>query len=255
MMTAMKKLAGKTALVTGGNSGIGLATARLFVNEGARVAISGRDAASLDRAATELGPDTMALQSDASRVTEIEQLMRQVGERFGKLDVLVLNAAAGQPMPMEFITEEAFDAMSGVCFKGVFFAIQKALPLLHAGSAVIVTTSIANQVAAPGFGVYAAAKAAARSLVRTAAVELAPRGIRVNAISPGPIDTPGFGRWDGVPAEVVQAARDDFSRRSPLQRFGRADEVAQAALFLATEASSYMVGAELVVDGGFSQLF
>lgn len=254
-MTAMKKLAGKTALVTGGNSGIGLATARLFVNEGARVAISGRDAASLDRAATELGPDTMALQSDASRVTEIEQLMRQVGERFGKLDVLVLNAAAGQPMPMEFITEEAFDAMSGVCFKGVFFAIQKALPLLHAGSAVIVTTSIANQVAAPGFGVYAAAKAAARSLVRTAAVELAPRGIRVNAISPGPIDTPGFGRWDGVPAEVVQAARDDFSRRSPLQRFGRADEVAQAALFLATEASSYMVGAELVVDGGFSQLF
>jgi NAD(P)-dependent dehydrogenase (short-subunit alcohol dehydrogenase family) len=255
MMTAMKKLAGKTALVTGGNSGIGLATARLFVNEGARVAISGRDAASLDRAATELGPDTMALQSDASRVSEIEQLMRQVGERFGKLDVLVLNAAAGQPMPMEFITEEAFDAMSGVCFKGVFFAIQKALPLLHAGSAVIVTTSIANQVAAPGFGVYAAAKAAARSLVRTAAVELAPRGIRVNAISPGPIDTPGFGRWDGVPAEVVQAARDDFSRRSPLQRFGRADEVAQAALFLATEASSYMVGAELVVDGGFSQLF
>jgi NAD(P)-dependent dehydrogenase (short-subunit alcohol dehydrogenase family) len=255
MMTAVKKLAGKTALVTGGNSGIGLAVAKLFVHEGARIVISGRDPASLDRAATELGPDALALRSDASRIVDVEQLMQQVGDRFGKLDVLVLNAAAGQPMPLEFTTEEAFDAMTGVCFKGVFFAIQKALPLLHTGSSVIVTTSIANQVAAPGFGVYAATKAAARSLVRTAAIELAPRGVRVNAISPGPIDTPGFGRWDGVPTEVVQAARDDFSRRSPLQRFGRSDEVAQAALFLATDASSYMVGAELVVDGGFSQLF
>lgn len=254
-MIEATKLTGKTALVTGGNSGIGLATAKLFVQQGARVVISGRDAASLDRAATELGPDALALQSDASRVADIEQLMQRVGERFGKLDVLVLNAAAGQPMPLEFITEEAFDAMSGVCFKGVLFAIQKALPLLHAGSSVIVITSIANQVAAPGFAVYAAAKAAARSLVRTAALELAPRGVRVNAISPGPIDTPGFGRWDGVPAEVVNAARQDFSKRSPMQRFGRADEVAQAALFLATDASSYMVGAELVVDGGFSQLF
>jgi NAD(P)-dependent dehydrogenase (short-subunit alcohol dehydrogenase family) len=195
------------------------------------------------------------MQSDAGRVADIEQLMRCVGDRFGKIDVLVLNAAAGQPVPLEFVTEEAFDAMNGVCFKGVVFAIQKALPLLGAGASVIVTTSIANNVAAPGFGVYAAAKAAARSLVRTAALELAPRGIRVNAISPGPIDTPGFCRWEGASAELINAARRDFTERSPLRRFGRADEVAQAALFLATEASSYMVGAELVVDGGFSQLF
>lgn len=250
----MKRLSGKTALVTGGNSGIGLATAQLFASEGARVAITGRDAATLDRAATALGPEALALQSDAGSVAEIGLLMQRVGERFGSLDVLVLNAAAGSPMPIALLTEQAFDAMNEVCFKGVLFAIQKALPLMRPGASVIVTTSIANEAGSPGFAVYAAAKAAARSLVRSAALELAEQGIRVNAISPGPIDTPGFGRWD-APAGLVQAAREDFTRRSPLKRFGRADEVAQAALFLASDASSYVVGAELVVDGGFSQLF
>lgn len=249
----MQKLTGKNALITGGNSGIGLATAQLFVNQGARVAITGRDAASLEQAASTLGGGTLALRSDASQVADIEKLMGAVGEQFGHLDVLFLNAAASQPAPLELTTEAQFDAMANVSFKGVFFAIQKALPLLRPGASIIITTSIANQVGAPGFGVYAACKAAARSLVQTASLELADRGIRVNAISPGPIDTPGFGRW-GVPQEVVTAARADFTQRSPSKRFGTSAEVAEVALFLASDASTYVVGAELVVDGGMSLL-
>ncbi|MFT3856078.1 MAG: SDR family oxidoreductase [Aquabacterium sp.] len=249
----MQKLAGKNALITGGNSGIGLATARLFVEQGARVAITGRDPMTLEQAQLELGRDVLAFRSDASRVADIHQLMEHVATRLGPLDVLFLNAAASQPAPMEITTEDQFDAMSNVSFKGVFFAIQKALPHLRRGASIIVTTSIANQVGAPGFAVYAACKAAARSLVQTASLELADRGIRVNAISPGPIDTPGFGRW-GVPQEVVAAAREDFNRRSPSKRFGSSREVAEAALFLASDASSYVVGTELVVDGGMSLL-
>lgn len=250
----MQKLLGKNALITGGNSGIGLATAKLFLEQGARVVITGRDPVSLEQAQRDLGHDTLALASDAGRVADIEQLMNAVGERFGgHLDVLFINAAAGSPAPLALTTEAQFDAMSGISFKGVFFAIQKAAPLMRPGSSIIVTTSISNQVGAPGFSVYAACKAAARSLVQTASLELAAQGIRVNAISPGPIDTPGFGRWD-VPREVVDAARAEFTRRSPSQRFGTAREVAETALFLASDASSYVVGAELVVDGGMSLL-
>lgn len=250
----MQKLLGKTALITGGNSGIGLATAKLFLEQGARVVITGRDPVSLEQAQRELGHDTLAVRSDAGNVADIEQLMNTVGERFGgHLDVLFINAAAGQPAPLALTTEAQFDNMSDIAFKGVFFAIQKAIPLMRPGSSIIVTTSIANQVGAPGFSVYAACKAAARSLVQTASLELAAHGIRVNAIAPGPIDTPGFGRWD-VPQEVVDAAREDFTRRSPSKRFGTASEVANVALFLASDASSYVVGAELVVDGGMSLL-
>jgi NAD(P)-dependent dehydrogenase (short-subunit alcohol dehydrogenase family) len=249
----MQKLTGKTALVTGGNSGIGLATARLFLNQGARVVITGRDPESLERARQELGHDTVALQSDAGDLADITRLMNTVGEQFGQLDVLFLNAVACQPAPIEATTEAQFDTMSNVAFKGVFFAIQKALPLLRTGSSIIVTTSISNQVGAPHFSVYAACKAASRSLVQSASLELADRGIRINAISPGPIDTPGFGRW-GVPQEVVDAAREDFTRRSPAKRFGTAAEVAEVALFLASDASSYVMGTELVVDGGMTLL-
>lgn len=249
----MQKLSGKTALITGGNSGIGLATARLFVAQGARVIITGRDAASLEQARTSLGADVLALRSDAGSVNEIAQLMNTVQEHFGQLDVLFINAAAGSPAPIELTTEEQFDAMSAISFKGVFFAIQKAAPLMGQGGSIIVTTSITNQVGAPNFSVYAACKAAARSLVQTASLELASRGIRVNAISPGPINTPGFGRWD-VPKEVVDAARAEFTNRSPSKRFGNAEEVAEAALYLASDASTYVVGAELVIDGGMSLL-
>lgn len=249
----MQKLAGKTALITGGNSGIGLATARLFVEQGARVIITGRDPDSLEQARSSLGAGTLALRSDAGSVEEIAQLMNAVKEHFGQLDVLFVNAAAGSPVPIEMTTEAQFDAMSAISFKGVFFAIQKAAPLMSQGGSIIVTTSITNQVGAPNFSVYAACKAAARSLVQTASLELASKGIRVNAISPGPINTPGFGRWD-VPKEVVDAARSEFTQRSPSKRFGNAEEVAEAALYLASDASTYVVGAELVIDGGMSLL-
>lgn len=253
MMMDKDTLLGKTALVTGGNSGIGLATAKLLMAQGASVMITGRDEATLAAARQSLSHDLLAERSDAGKLEDIDRLMAQVKARFGHLDVLVLNATGGSPVPIELMTETQFDAMSDVAFKGVFFAIQRALPLLRPGASIVVTTSIANQVGAPGFSAYAACKAAARSLVRSASLELAPRGIRVNAVSPGPIDTPGFGRWD-VPREVVDAARADMTKRSPLQRFGTAEEVARAVLYLASPASSYVVGAELVVDGGFSQL-
>jgi len=246
----MHRLKGKTALITGGNGGIGLATAKLFLEHGARLAITGLDPQSLAHAQDALGSDTLVLRSDTSRLSDIDAAMREVQTRFRCLDVLFVNAGASQPAPFEHVTEERFDEVSAINFKGTFFTIQKALPLLTNGASVIVTTSISNQKGSPNFSVYAACKAAQRSLVQTLSLELIDRGIRVNAISPGPIDVPGFGsRW-GVPPETVQAARDEFVRKSPLKRFGRPDEVARTALFLASDDSSYIVGAELVVDGG-----
>lgn len=250
----MQKLSGKTALITGGNSGIGLATARLFREHGARLIITGRDPATLEQARQALGDDVLAVRSDTGRLGDIELLMNQAEERFGRLDVLFVNAAMAQPAPFALVTEAQFDEMAVACFKGAFFTIQKALPLLTNGASVIITTSITNQLGAPNFSVYAACKAAQRSLVRTLGLELIERGIRVNAVSPGPIDTPGFGRWD-APKEVVQAAREEFVRKSPCKRFGEPEEVAKAALFLASEDSSYIVGAEIVVDGGLSHVF
>lgn len=249
----MQKLSGKTALITGGNSGIGLATAGLFLEHGARVAITGRDPATLEQARRSLGHDILAVQSDTGRLADIEELMITIKQGFGRLDILFVNAAFAQPAPFEFVTEAQFDAQAGANLKGAFFTIQKALPLLAKGASVIVTTSISNQVGAPMFSVYAACKAALRSLVRSLGLELIDRGIRVNAISPGPTDTPGFGRWD-VPGEVVEAARADFTRRSPIKRFAAPEEVARTALFLASDDASYFVGAELVVDGGMSLL-
>jgi len=248
----MQKLSGKTAFITGGNSGIGLAIAMLFRQHGARVAITGRDPTSLAQAQRELGNDALVLQSEAGKINDIELAMREIQARFGHLDIVVANAAIAQPMPFAQITEQQFDETNAVNYKGVFFTIQKALPLLTNGGSVIVTTSISNQAGAPNFSVYAAGKAALRSLVQTLSLELIDRKIRVNAICPGPIDTPGFGRW-GMPEETVQAIREEFIRRSPTKRFGTPEEVAKVALFLASDDSSYVVGAELVGDGGFSQ--
>lgn len=249
----MQKLKGKTALITGGNGGIGLATARLFRDHGARLAITGRDRDSLDQAQQVLGDATLVLQGDTGKLGDIQATLQEVRRQFGRLDVLFVNAGAAQPAPFSEVSESQFDAIAATNFKGVFFVIQQALPLLNDGASVIVTTSISNQKAAPNFSVYAACKAAQRSLVRTLALELAPRGIRVNAVSPGPINTPRFGQRWGVPQSVVDAAKADFVRKSPLKRFGEPEEVAQAVLFLASDASSYLVGTELVVDGGASQ--
>lgn len=248
-----QRLSGKTALITGGSSGIGLATARLFLEHGARVAITGRDEATLADARKALGNDVLAIRSDASRVADIEQLMAQLAARWGHLDVLFVNAAVAGPAPFEAVNEAQFDELSDINFKGVFFTVQKALPLLSDKASVILTTSIANQMGSPNFSVYSACKAALRSLTQTLALELIGRGTRVNAISPGPIETPIWGKF-GMPDELVQAARHGIVAKSPIQRFGRPDEISKAVLFLASDESSYVVGQELTVDGGITLL-
>lgn len=249
----MQKLLGKTALITGGHSGIGLSIAKMFLANGARVAITGRNAQALQQAAQALGGEVLALQCDASKVSDIEKTMAALKEHWGHLDVLVANAAIAGPAPFEAVSEAHFDELSSVNFKGVYFTIQKALPLLSAQSSVVVTTSISNQLGSPNFSVYAACKAALRSLVQTLALELIGRGVRVNAISPGPITTPMWGKF-GLPDEVAQAIKGEVQAKSPSKRFGEPDEVAQVALFLASTDSSYVVGQEIVVDGGMSLL-
>lgn len=249
----MQKLLGKTALITGGTSGIGLITAKMFLSQGARVAITGRNAEALKLAMQTLGDDVLALQCDSGNVSDIEAAMDTIKARWGQLDVLLVNAAIAGPAPFEAVSETHFDELTSVNFKGVFFTVQKALPLLSPQSSVIVTTSISNQMGSPNFSVYAACKAALRSLVQTLALELIGRGIRVNAISPGPITTPMWGKF-GLPDAALQAVTDEVQRKSPIKRFGNSEEVAQVALFLASTESSYIVGQEIVVDGGMSLL-
>lgn len=249
----MQKLHGKTALITGGSSGIGLATALLFQSEGARVAITGRSKESLQPAGELLGGNALLIPSNAARLQSINQLMEQIASDFGGLDTLVLNAGVALPAPLELTDESQFDETVGTNFKGVFFAIQKAIPLLRPGSSIIITTSITNQLGSPNFSVYAACKAALRSLVRSLALELIPRQIRVNAVSPGPIATPMFDRF-GLPRETSLAIKAQIQDKSPIGRFGNPDEIAKVSLFLASDDSSYVVGEEIVVDGGISLL-
>lgn len=247
------KLQGKTALITGGTSGIGLATAQLLQQEGARVAVTGRSAENLACAREILGPDALVIESDCGNLAAIDHLIEAVGAAFRQLDILVLNAGIASPAPLEAVSEEAFDAMVSTNFKGVFFTLQRALPLLHEGSSVVVTTSITNRLGTPNFSIYGACKAALRSMVSSLALELIPRKIRVNAVSPGPIATPMFDRF-GLPTEVSQAIQQEIQRKSPIQRFGQPTELARVILFLASDDSAYVVGEEIVVDGGMSLL-
>lgn len=249
----MLKLQDKVVLITGGSSGIGLASAQLFQAQGAQLAITGRDPHKLEQAGAALGGKALLIRSDAGGLAAIDSVMAQVRERYGRLDVLFINAGVAKPAPIEMTTEAAFDEQLNVNLKGVFFTVQKALPLFSAGGSIIVTTSIANQMGSPMFSVYGAAKAGLRSLVKSLALELVGRGIRVNAISPGPIATPMFDRL-GLPAEVATAKKQAIAEKSPSRRFGTPGEVAKAALFLACDDSSYMVGDEIVVDGGMSLL-
>lgn len=249
----MKRLDGKTALITGGSSGIGLATAKLFLEEGARVAVTGRDPAALTHARQVLGGESLVLASDAGSVADIEALMAQMRSHFGALDILFLNAGVARALPFLQTSEQQFDEMMDINVKGVYFTIQKALPLLSAKSSVIVTTSITNQLGSPNFSVYGASKAALRSLVMSLALDLIGRGIRVNAISPGPIATPIFGKF-GLSEEGRSATVNRIQEKSPARRFGEPEEIARVALFLASDESSYIVGDEIVVDGGMSLL-
>lgn len=247
----MARLQGKTALITGGTSGIGFAAARLFQAEGARVVVTGRNPERLEQAREALGADALVLNSEAGSLEAVDALLAQVKQHSGRIDVLFLNAGIAPPTPIDAVTEAQFDEIIDVNFKSVFFTVQKALPLLEKGAAVIVTTSITNRSGSANFPVYGASKAALRSLVQSLALVLVGRGIRINAINPGPIDTGGFNRIP-VPGEVLQAIKGDIEGRSPMKRFGSPEEVAKTALFLASDDSSYITGEEIVVDGGIS---
>ena len=249
----MDKLKGKTVLITGGSSGIGLATAKLFRDHGARLAITGRDPDGLARAREQLGSETLVIRSDAGKIDDIASLMQQVNKHFKRLDVLFVNAAVATAAPLEHVSETQYDEIMGINCKGVFFTIQQALPLFGDNTSIIVTTSITNQLGSPNFSVYGASKAALRSLVKSLSLELIGRGIRINAISPGPIATPMFERF-GLPADTVQAIKGDIEHKSPIKRFGTPEEIAKVALFLASDDSTYLVGEEIVVDGGMSLL-
>lgn len=243
----MDRLKNKIALITGGTSGIGLATAKLFKSEGAQVIITGLDRDRLAKAQDELGADTLVIQSDAGNLNEIDAMLTIVKTRFERLDVLFLNAGVQRVLAFEDVTEAYFDEIVNTNFKGQFFTIQKALPLISNNASIVATTSIAHHKAAPNSPVYAASKAAFRSMVRSLGVMLMPRGIRVNAVSPGPIQTRGAAEM-GLPPSFFQAVQS----KSPIKRSGTPDEVANAVLFLASDESSYICGTEITVDGGIS---
>jgi NAD(P)-dependent dehydrogenase (short-subunit alcohol dehydrogenase family) len=250
----MGKLKGKVAVITGGNSGIGLATAKEFAEQGAKVVISGRDQKTLTEVARELGPDVLAVRADVAKLAEIDKLFAAVKAKFGRIDVLFVNAGIGRFVPIEAFTEELYDSIIDINLKGAFFTIQRALPLLADGASVVLNTSIAAHIGRPiGTSVYSASKAGLLSLARTLSAELVGRNIRVNAISPGPVTTPIFGRL-GLPADVLEQTRQSIVSQVPMKRFGRPEEIAKTALFLASSDSLFLLGSEIVVDGGMSQL-
>lgn len=248
-----KRLMNKVAVITGGNSGIGLATARLFVEQGARVAILGRDEATLKQAAEQLGPGALALQGDITRLEDLERLYARTVEAFGKVDIVFANAGVVRLRTLEATDEKFFDEMVAINLKGTFFTVQKALPHLNPRASIILNTSMVASIGVPQTSVYAATKAAVRSLARSLSMELLERGIRVNALSPGAIQTPIGTKMDS-PREVLMDYGMRIMGRVPMKRMGAAEEVARAALFLASDESSYVLGAELAVDGGVTQL-
>jgi NAD(P)-dependent dehydrogenase (short-subunit alcohol dehydrogenase family) len=246
------QLTGKVAVITGATAGIGLAIAKRFVAEGAYVFITGRGQPALDAAAAEIGPDVTGVRGDASVVGDLERLYAAVGEHGRGIDVLVANAGGGGGSAAAAdVTPEQFDISAGLTFRGTYFTVQRALPLLNEGATIVLISSIAGRNGTAGHGIYNASKAAVRSLARTLTVELRERGIRVNALSPGPTDTQGFARFAG---ERAAGFRQHLADVIPVGRIGRPEEVASAALFLASAESSFIAGIDLVVDGGMSQV-
>lgn len=249
----MGKLTDKVALITGGNSGIGLATAQRFAQEGAKVVITGRRQQVLQEAVGLVGENAVGLCADASRLEDLDALYGEVGERFGRLDVLVANAGVIRPAPGDQVDEKQFDEQFDTNVKGVFYTIQKALPLLRDGGAIVLVSSIAHLKALEAHVVYAATKAAVRSFARSWAAELKGRNIRVNCLSPGPVLTPIIGKM-GIDEAQFSAFEKHVAGLIPLGRLGRPEELANAALFLASDDSSFITGVDLCVDGGLSQL-
>ena len=240
-------------MITGGNSGIGLATAKLFQREGAKVIITARSAETHRVALTELGRHFDVVQTDVSKLSEIDSLVAHVKQKYGRIDVLFANAGIAEPLPFGQATEESFDRQYGVNVKGLFFTVQKSLPLLENGSSVILNASVVASKGFPGMSVYSGTKASVRNLARVLAVELAPRGIRVNVLSPGAIETP---IWDkmGLDEKSKAEQTERLASTVPLARVGRPEEMANVALFLASPDSSYINGAEILADGGVGSI-
>src|SRR5690242_18169651 len=249
-----QKLAGKIALVTGGTSGLGLATARRFVAEGAKVVLTGRRAAELDAAIAELGQSATGVRGDVSVLSDLDLLYETIRATHGRLDILFANAGGGALVPLEDVTEQHFDRYFGINVKGTLFTVQKALPLMAAGGSIVLNGSMVSVKGVPGFTVYAATKAALRSFARTWAADLRGRNIRVNVVSPGTVVTPGYKTELAMTDEQITEFVARAAATAPLGRAGTPDEVAKAVVFLASDDSSYVTGADLFVDGGAAQI-
>lgn len=251
--TSDSRLEGKIALITGGSSGIGLATAKRFVKEGAFVFITGRRQQELNKAVKEIGRNVTAVQSDVSKMEDLDRLFGQIKREKGRLDILFANAGIAQYAPLEVISEDFYDSIFNINVKGVLFTVQKALPLLPDGASIILTASVVGSKGLPASSVYAATKAAVRSFARTWTTDLKARRIRVNVVSPGATDTPGLNKLLSA-TEAGQQRLKMLSTTVPLGRLGSTDEVAMAVVFLASADSNFITGTELFIDGGFAQV-
>jgi len=250
----MKRLEGKVAVVTGGNSGIGLAAAKRLQEEGARVVINGRNKKTLDDAVKSIGNGVLAVQADVSKKEDLDKLYSTVSQKLGKIDVLFANAGIYKFAPFQATSEKLYDELFDINAKGVYFTIQKVLRLLNDGASGIINTSVADETGLAGASAYSATKAALRSFTRTLAAELVERNIRVNAVSPGPINTPeGFARM-GLSREELDGLMKSIVGQVPMKRVGEPSEIAGVVAFLASADASFMTGAEIPVDGGFGQI-
>ncbi|MBC7792727.1 MAG: SDR family oxidoreductase [Clostridia bacterium] len=248
----MKKYEGKTAIITGGSTGIGFAAAKLLIQDGAKVIFTARSKEAVAAASKELGSQATGIVSDTSKLNDIDALAASAKATLGHVDFLFVNAGVAQFAPLPVVTEEFYDQMFAINTKGAFFTIQKLAPLMRTGSSVVLNTSVVDEKGMATTSVYAATKAALRSLARTLSAELLPQGVRVNAVSPGPIETPIYAKM-GLSKEQTEGFQGQMREANPMKRFGASEEVARAALFLAFEAT-YTSGAELPVDGGLTQL-
>jgi len=249
-----RKLEGKVALVTGGSSGLGLATAERFAAEGAKVFITGRRQAEIEKAVVQIGQGAVGVQGDIAKLDDLDRLYALIHEQAGRIDVLFANAGGGEFMPLGQITEAHVDKWLGINIKGTLFTVQKALPLMPDGASIVLNGSMVSVKGLPAFGVYAATKAAIRSFARTWSVDLRARRIRINVVAPGTVVTPGYKNELGMTDEQIEQFVAQVAATTPLGRAGTPDEVAKAVLFLASDDSSYVTGVELFVDGGSAQI-